>query len=89
MAFWDRNKRVDLVRAYKTVFSTYEGKQVLHDMMKTFHILHSTMDGNSHETAFKEGERSVVLRILRTINTDPSELEKILNEQEGQSRRDQ
>ena len=86
--FWKRQKKADLVRAYRNVFSSTEGKLVLHDMMKTFHVLHSTMDSNPHELAYKEGERSVVLRILRTINTDPSELEKMLNEQEGQSRRE-
>ena len=82
MTFWKRHKRADLVRAYKNVFSTEEGKLVLHDLMKTFHILQSTMDANPNEVAYKEGERSVVLRILRTINTDPNELEKILNEQD-------
>lgn len=87
--FWKRQKKADLIRAYRNVFSGEEGKLVLHDLMKTFHVLHSTMDANPHELAYREGERSVVLRILRTINTDPSELEKMLNEQEGQSRREQ
>jgi hypothetical protein len=82
MVFWKRHKRADLVRAYKTVFSTDEGKLVLNDLMKTFHILQSTMDANPHEVSYKEGERSVVLRILRTINIDANELEKILNDQE-------
>lgn len=82
MTFWKRHKRADLVRAYKNTFSTDEGKAVLHDLMKTFHVLQSTMDSNPHEVAYKEGERSVVLRILRTINTDANDLEKILNEQD-------
>jgi len=84
--FWKRHEKADLIRAYKHVFATEDGKKVLHDLMKTFHIFHSTMDASAHEMAYNEGERSVVLRILRTINTDPSELEKVLNQQEGQSR---
>lgn len=82
MVFWKRQPKADLVRAYKNTFSTDEGKMVLHNLMKTFHVLNSTMDANPNEVMFKEGERSVVLRILRTIGTDPNELEKILNEQE-------
>ena len=82
MTFWKRQKRADLVRAYKNIFDSEEGKLVLHDLMKNFHVLHSTMDANPNEVMFKEGERSVVLRILRTINMDANELEKILNEQE-------
>jgi hypothetical protein len=82
MDFWKRHKKADLIRAYKNTFSSDEGKLVLHDLMKTFHVLHSTMDSNANEVMYKEGERSVVLRILRTINTDANELEKILNEQD-------
>lgn len=85
--FWKRHDKAELIRAYKNVFSGEQGKKVLYDLMKTFHVLNSTMDANPHELAYNEGARSVVLRILRTIQTDPAELERILNEQEGQSRR--
>lgn len=85
--FWKRHEKAELVRSYKAVFSTDQGKKVLYDLMKTFHVLHSTMDANPQELAYNEGARSVVLRILRTIQTDPAELERMLNEQEGQSRR--
>lgn len=83
MNFWKRHKKADLIRAYKNTFSSEEGKAVLHDLMRTFHVLNSTMDSSTNEVMFKEGERSVILRILRTINTDANELEKILNEQDN------
>lgn len=55
--------------AYQHVFSTQEGKVVLDDLMKTFHVLTPLSKSNS---AFDEGARCVVLRILKTvsINTD-------------------
>lgn len=74
-----------MIRAYKRVFESEDGKKVLADLAKAGHVYRSTMDPNPNEVAYKEGERSMVLRIMRTVKTDPSELEKYLNELDGQS----
>ena len=71
-----RNERAERIRAYKRVFDSEDGKKVLQDLMKSCHVFTSTMDANPNETAYKEGERSVVLRIMRTLKIDPSEIEK-------------
>ena len=49
---------------YKTIFNTDEGKQVLSDLEKRCHY-HSTTNvkGDSHESAYMEGQRSVLLFI--------------------------
>lgn len=50
---------------YETLFSSQAGQRVLADLMANFHMgrsCHSADD--SHETAFREGERHVVLHIL-------------------------
>ena len=83
MNIFKRHEKAELIRAYVRLFNTEDGKKVLHDLMKACHFFRSTMDSNSHELAYREGERSVVLRILRTIKTDPAELEKFLNEQDN------
>lgn len=73
-----RNERAERIRSYKRVFESDDGKVVLHDLMRSCHIFNSTMDANPTEHAYREGERSVVLRILKTINIDPSKLEEAM-----------
>lgn len=78
--FWKKRERDQVVRAYREVFNSEAGKVVLEDMMKSLHTLSSTFDPNPHEMAYREGERSVVIRILRTINTDPFKLRQRIEE---------
>jgi len=49
---------------YKFIFNTDEGKKVLADLEKRCHY-HSTTNvkGDSHESAYMEGQRSVLLFI--------------------------
>lgn len=78
--FWKKREPDQVVRAYREVFNSEAGKIVLEDMMKSFYTLSSTFDPNPHEMAYREGERSVVIRILKTINTDPFQLRQRLEE---------
>ena len=49
---------------YKTVFNTDEGQRVLSDLEKRCHFLTTTnIKGDSHESAYMEGQRSVLLFI--------------------------
>ena len=54
----------ELQTNYKTIFNTDEGKKVLADLEKRCHY-HSTTNvkGDSHESAYMEGQRSVILFI--------------------------
>jgi hypothetical protein len=83
MDLFKRQERAERIRAYKRFFESDDGRLILNDLKRSCHFYTTTMDGNPQELAYKEGERSVVLRILRTISTDPAELEKILNEQDN------
>ena len=53
-----------LQKNYKFIFNTEEGKEVLTDLEKRCHY-HSTTNvkGDSHESAYMEGQRSVILFI--------------------------
>jgi len=42
--------------------------KVLRDLMKGCHFFDTTFTGDATETAYREGERSVVLRILKILN---------------------
>jgi len=80
----DSKKIADMMIKYRKVFSSDDGKEVLKDLMKVAHVLDCTYySGDPHETAYREGERSIVLRILKTINTDPEQVLKML-EQDNQ-----
>ena len=69
-------KQLDAITHLQAVFNTDDGQKVLYELMKSAHILNSTYDPNPYEMAYREGERSVVLRILKTLNVDPAELLK-------------
>ena len=58
-----------LIKDYKICFSSDEGKKVLSDLEKRCHEFVTTHDkSNSHESAFLEGQRSVLIFIKNMIN---------------------
>ena len=56
---------------YKYIFNTEEGKEVLADLEKRCHY-HSTTNvkGDSHESAYMEGQRSVLLFIKSMLQKE-------------------
>jgi len=72
----------ETILAYKRTFDSSDGKLILNDLFKSCHMTTSTMDSNPHETAFNEGARSVVLRILKTCNTNIDALDKMIERME-------
>lgn len=65
---------------YKRLFETEDGKKVLTDLINSCHILGSSFDENPYVTAYNEGARSVVTRILAKIKTDPDQLKKMIEQ---------
>ena len=63
----------DILIAYKSTFSSPHGKQVLFDLLSRYHVL------NEHDgDPLKEGQRSVVLHILRQLHVNLEEFDKML-----------
>ena len=60
-----------LKKNYTYIFNTDEGKEVLIDLEKRCHY-HSTTNvkGDSHESAYMEGQRSVLLFIKSMLQND-------------------
>jgi len=56
---------------YKIIFTSDEGKQVLSDLEKRCHY-HSTTNvkGDSHESAYMEGQRSILLFIKAMLKNE-------------------
>lgn len=57
----------ELKATYKSVFESDDGKQVLEDMEKRFGLFRTSYVPDSNETAFREGQRDVVLFIHATL----------------------
>jgi len=64
----DKNDLKQLNIAYKQVFNSDNGKKVLEDLEKrcSYHTT-THIKGDSHESAFLEGTRSVVLFIKNML----------------------
>ena len=70
---------------YQSLFATQEGQRVLADLMANFNMGRSShVPGAPYETAFREGERHVVLHILNLAGerSDPQWLNGKLDQGE-------
>ena len=57
----------DLRADAKIVFNTNEGVRILQDLEARFCVHQTTFSPDSHETAFREGQRSAVLFVLNLM----------------------
>ena len=72
----EENKQLEqfiqgLKKNYEYIFNTEEGKEVLTDLEKRCHY-HSTTNvkGDSHESAYMEGQRSILLFIKAMLQSE-------------------
>ena len=72
-------KPEELKILYKTVFATDDGVRVLNDMAQRFCVHSSTFSTEPTETAYREGQRTVVLFLLQMI-ADQKKSEETANE---------
>jgi len=60
-----------LKKNYQYIFGTDEGKQVMSDLEKRCHHYTTTnIKGDSHESAYMEGQRSILLFIKAMLLND-------------------
>ena len=60
-----------LREAYKQVFNSDEGKLIISDLEKRCHFMSTTnVKGDNHESAYMEGQRSVLLFIKSMLQDD-------------------
>lgn len=69
--------------SYRRAFCSPDGQIVLRHLMKKFNVASPTfVNGDTHATAFREGQRHVVLSILKFINKDINqEIEEQINDE--------
>ena len=69
-------KQVQAIIAYKEVFSSEKGQEVLFDLCRKCHYFQTSYNGNPNDTIYNEGERNVVNMIMTFSDQDPVKLLK-------------
>ena len=57
---------------YKNVFESEEGKKILGDLESRYSIHGKTFSSDASETAYREGQRTVVLFIKSMLREQPT-----------------
>ncbi len=67
--------RAKLAGAYTAAFGSAEGQMVLRDLLAAGGVLAvAHVSGDSHETAFNDGRRSIALHLLNHLRWSEAEL---------------
>lgn len=75
-------RQLSRIADYKNVFGSAQGRRVLEDLCRNHFIFGTSfVKGDQYESARREGERLVILRILTLLKTDLVKLEKIIEEE--------
>jgi hypothetical protein len=73
--------RAKTITAYMDLFSSDLGKLVLNDLIKSTRFLTTTHEvGDPYTSAFNEGQRALVARIIRTCNMNHEYLKEMLSQ---------
>ena len=77
--FQERKREVDL---FRDVFAGEQGQDLLAILAKKFHVYKFMQTPDPYVSAFQEGQRSVVVQIMETIQTDLDALKRRLDAQQ-------
>ena len=67
----------DTIQLYKTVFTSEDGQRILDDLGVRFCEHSTTFSADPCETAYREGQRTVVLFIRSMLRDKPNEEETV------------
>tara|TARA_R100001463_G_scaffold32675_2_gene73055 strand:+ start:2725 stop:2949 length:225 start_codon:yes stop_codon:yes gene_type:complete len=70
----------DTIELYKELFTTVQGERVLDDLGMRFCEHSSTFSSDPHETAYREGQRTVVL-FIKSMLRDRKQLEGMTSDE--------
>lgn len=74
-------RKANTYSAYIELFKTDLGSKVLKDLIKsTFYLNTTHVPGDPYTTAFNEGQRALVARILRTANINYAHLTELMEQ---------
>jgi len=64
------NDLKQLKQQYKITFSSKEGEKVLADLTSAYYHRSSFIKNDPYETSYREGQRSVLIRIINLLKED-------------------
>ena len=79
-----RYLKAQRVRDYRIVFGSVEGQRVLNDLVARGWVLSGTLHENPQITAHREGERNMVLEILRVLQLKPEDVRELVEDVDEQ-----
>lgn len=75
-------KRITKSHRYKQTFSGEHGSYVLNDLMQQHFIVSNTYNKDPLEMAYNEGQRNVLLRILKLVKEPIEKIEQRIEQME-------
>jgi|TARA_R100000234_G_scaffold31590_1_gene18587 hypothetical protein len=66
----EEDKLKALKQDYKLTFATKEGEAVIADLKSAYYHRGSYSKNDPHETSYREGQRSVIIRMLNLMKED-------------------
>ena len=73
-------RQIAKVKDYQALFGSEMGLRVLWDLMENHNMLRPSFSRDSLEMAFNEGQRNVVLRILKMLKMNVEDLQNRIKE---------
>ena len=77
--FTERKREQDL---FRDVFKSDQGQDLLAILSKSFHVYKSIQTPDPYVSAFQEGQRSVIMKIIEIIQTDLESVKRRMDQQE-------
>ena len=77
--FTERKREIEL---FRDVFAGEQGQDLLAILAKKFHVYKFLQTPDPYVSAFQEGQRSVVVQIMETLQTDLDALKRRLDMQQ-------
>tara|TARA_R100001530_G_scaffold27242_1_gene21833 strand:+ start:193 stop:462 length:270 start_codon:yes stop_codon:yes gene_type:complete len=79
--FQERKREQDL---FRDVFKNEQGKDLLAILAKSFHVYKTAQTPDPYISAFQEGQRSVVMKIIEIVETDLEAVKRRMDQQEAE-----
>tara|TARA_Y100000296_G_C5123808_1_gene231787 strand:- start:529 stop:798 length:270 start_codon:yes stop_codon:yes gene_type:complete len=77
--FGERKREAEL---FRDVFGSEQGKDLLAILAKNFNVYKTVHTPDPYTSAFQEGQRSVVIKIMEVIQTDLEAVKRRMDQQE-------
>jgi hypothetical protein len=77
--FTERKREIEL---FRDIFKSDQGQDLLAILAKKFHVYKFLQTPDPYVSAFQEGQRSVVVQIMETVNSDLDALKRRLDIQQ-------